>query len=208
MHISWKPWRDAAIVSASRPPGRFSFTRRFEMKPTKSSRVPLTAFHFLLNGNFTMEKIVLLFEKRDRLWHHYLTILKYPNFTPRTVKRPYHSSQPSAACCWEACAAARSGLIHSSAVIIIIFCTSNLLTLIKNYLHLPSIILSILYCLSSIVSSVRKPSVYCFIDPLWTKGCLLSDLLNSERRESEWTRRRVVPAPRSACSHILLHRNY
>lgn len=141
------------------------------------------------------KKIALLFEKRDRLWHHYLTILKYPNFTPRTVKRPYHSSQPSAACCWEACAAARSGLIHSSAAVIIFFCTSNLLTLIKNYLHLPSIILSILYCLSSIVSSVRKPSVYCFIDPLWTKGCLLSDLLNSERRV-----KRVDAPPCCSCT--------
>ena len=92
----------------------------FKMKPPRSSRVPLTAFNFLLNGNFATKNRAA-FEKRDRLWHHYLTILKYPNFTLQTVKQPYHSSQPSAACCWEACAAARSALIHSSAIIISIF---------------------------------------------------------------------------------------
>lgn len=48
--------RDAAIISASLPPGRFSFARRFETKPPQSSSVPLTAFNFLLNGNFTTEK--------------------------------------------------------------------------------------------------------------------------------------------------------
>lgn len=33
--------------------------------------------------------------KRDRFWHHYLTVLKYHNFTLRTMKQRYHTNQPS-----------------------------------------------------------------------------------------------------------------
>lgn len=68
------------------------------------------------------------------------------------------------------------------------FFSSNLLTLIET-IYIWCIIFSILYtlsCCSMASPSVKKPSVYCFIDLHGTKGCLVSELLNRERRKTKW----------------------
>lgn len=116
------------------------------------------------------------------------------------------SHQPALASAAVRCALL-SCLIYSPRIF---FSTSNLLILIETLgIYIWCIMLSVLHVLSfCCIASfpVKQPSVYCFIDLRWTKGCLVLELLNKGRMKGK--KKRVDMPPCCSCTECWLFTHF
>ena len=192
MHIFWKPRRHAAVISASLQPGCFWFAWRSRWNLRGAPVCHLQPSISCLMA-ISPRKIAPLLKRGigcDTITSPFWNI-------PISHCRPWNSLITAASPLPPAAGRPAPPLAPLSSTVqplLLVFFYIKFIDLNKK-LFTSSIYHIVLYCLSSTVSSVRKPLVYCFIDLLWTKGCLLSDLLKNKRRESC----RVVPAPYAAC---------